>query len=52
MRQKKRTCKICGRKMRSTKKLFNDHKSKCARIFVDSVLVWLGKDPLKNNPLH
>ena len=52
MSQKKRTCKVCGCKMRSKKRLFDNHENKCAKIFVDNVLVWLGKDTLKNNRLH
>ncbi len=52
MSQKKRTCKVCGLKMRSTKRLFDNHENKCAKIFVENVLVWLGKDTLKNNHLH
>jgi hypothetical protein len=47
MSQKKRTCKVCGRKMRSTKRLFDSHENRCAKNFVDNVLVWLGKDALK-----
>jgi hypothetical protein len=33
--------------MSSTKRLFDNHETKCAKIFVENVLVWLGKDPLK-----
>jgi hypothetical protein len=47
MSQKKRTCKVCGRKMRSTKRLFDNHESKCAKNFVGNVLVWLRKDTLR-----
>ena len=47
MSQKKRTCKVCGQKMRTTKRLFENHQTKCTRSFVENVLVWLKKDPLK-----
>ena len=47
MSLKKRTCKVCGQKMRSKKRLFEDHQSKCTKSYVENVLMWLKKEPLK-----